>query len=669
MNEKARIVELRELLNRYNYEYYVLNVSSISDAAFDSLMQELIFLEAKHPDLNDPLSPSKRVGGEVATEFKKIPHERMMLSLANAFNDDDLRQFDRRVKQLTGEEKVSYAVELKIDGLALSIKYENGELKYAATRGDGEVGEDVTNNLITIRSVPLKVAEKRDFEVRGEVFMPKESWLKLNEARELSGEPLFANPRNAAAGSMRQLDSKVAAMRKLEAFWYYVPNATELNIPNHFASLTFLNEQGFLVNDKTKVFPNIEDVIAYITELSEKRYDLPYEIDGIVIKVNNFDLYDALGYTAKTPRWAIAFKFPPDEVETLLEDIFFTVGRTGKITPNAKLTQVFIAGSKVQRATLHNESFIVERDLKIGDYVFLRKAGDIIPEVIKPNVLKRTGQEKDFVMINECPKCGTTLTYKEPLHFCLNENCPARNIEKLIHFASKGAMDIEGLGERVVEILFEHDLIKDISDLYSLHTKKDALLTIEGFGERSVTKLLEAIEASKNNSLERLLVGFGIREIGEKTSKIIASSFGDLATIKTKTAEDFMKLRDIGPIASDALVDFFSNEATEELLNTLISAQVNFKYLGKTIDVTSFFHNKTVVLTGTLYELNRRDATKLLEERGAKVTGSVSKNTDLLIAGADAGSKFKRATELNVKIINEQKFLELLAKEQSENDK
>lgn len=306
MNEKARIIELRDLLNRYNYEYYVLNDSSISDAAFDQLMQELIFLEAKHPDLDDPLSPSKRVGGEVATEFKKITHERMMLSLANAFNDDDLRQFDRRVKQLTGETEMSYAVELKIDGLALSIKYENGELKYAATRGDGEVGEDVTNNLITIRSVPLKVAEKRDFEVRGEVFMPKESWLKLNEARELSGEQLFANPRNAAAGSMRQLDSKVAASRKLEAFWYYVPNATELNIMNHFASLAFLKEQGFLVNDKTKVFDHIEDVITYISELSENRYDLPYEIDGIVVKVNDFALYDELGYTAKTPRWAIA---------------------------------------------------------------------------------------------------------------------------------------------------------------------------------------------------------------------------------------------------------------------------------------------------------------------------------------------------------------------------
>lgn len=668
MNDRERIIELRELLNKYNYEYYVLNASSISDALFDQLMLELIFLEEKYPELADPISPSKRVGGTVAKEFKKIPHERMMLSLANAFNYEDLRQFDRRVKQLTNKIVISYVVELKIDGLALSIKYEKGKLVYAATRGDGEVGEDVTNNLITIRSVPLVVKETRDFEVRGEVFMPKESWVKLNEERELSGEQLFANPRNAAAGSMRQLDSRVAASRKLDAFWYYVPNASELNITNHYGALSFLKEQSFLVNTHTKVLNNIEEVISYVTELSEKRHELPYEIDGIVIKVNDFSLYDVLGYTAKTPRWAVAFKFPPDEVETVLEDIFFTVGRTGKITPNAKLTQVFIAGSKVQRATLHNESFITERDLKIGDHVFLRKAGDIIPEVIKPNIEKRSGEEKEFLMITECPKCGTTLTYKDPLHFCLNDNCPARNVEKLIHFASKGAMDIDGLGERVVEILFEHNLIKDIPDLFKLAQKTDSLLTIEGFGERSVTKLLDAIEKSKTNSLERLLFGFGIKEIGEKTSKIVASNFLTLENIKTKSAADFMELPDIGPIASDALVTFFNDENNEKLISELTKLGLNFDYLGKTTVLDSFFNHKTVVLTGTLVELTRRDATKLLEEHGAKVTGSVSKNTDLLIAGLEAGSKLQRATELNVKIINEQQFLELLAKEQNNDE-
>ncbi len=663
MNSKQRITELRALLHKYNYEYYVLNSSSITDAEFDRLMLELIELEQKHPELADPLSPSKRVGGEVASEFQKIPHERMMLSLANAFNDDDLLAFDRRVKQLLERADISYVVELKIDGLALSLKYSDGKLKYAATRGDGEVGEDVTNNLITIRSVPLTVTEKREFEVRGEVFMPKASWLSLNNEREQTGEQLFANPRNAAAGSMRQLDSKIAASRKLDAFWYYMPNAAELNLPTHFAALDFMRSLGFRVNNETKLFNSINSVIAYINELSAKRYDLPYEIDGIVIKVNELDVYERLGYTAKTPRWAIAYKFPPDEVETILEDIFFTVGRTGKITPNAALKPVFVAGSQVQRATLHNASFITERDLKIGDHVLLRKAGDIIPEVIKANVDKRSGSEQPFVMISDCPKCGTPLTYKEPLHFCENTHCPARSVEKLIHFASKNAMDIEGLGERVVEILFENDLIKTISDIYTLKERVERLYELEGFGEKSITNLLNAIEKSKGNSLERVLFGLGIKEIGAKTSRIIAAHFTTIDAIIVANSDEFMFLRDIGPIASSALVEFFEDEQNLTLINELKALGINFTYLGKIVSKDSMFYGQTVVLTGTLHTINRRDATAKLEQLGAKVTGSVSKNTNLVIAGTEAGSKLVKAQQLNVKIINEEQFITMLEEE------
>ncbi|MFA7449713.1 MAG: NAD-dependent DNA ligase LigA, partial [Bacilli bacterium] len=403
MDYKERINYLRQVLNQYNYEYYVLNESSVSDATYDSMMQELIALESAHPELFDKNSPSQRVGGFIATEFNKVTHKAMMLSLANAFNDDDLIDFDRRVKNVTGQKEVEYVVELKIDGLAMSLVYENGTLIYGATRGDGEVGEDVTSNIVTIKSIPLTLKKDYSFEVRGEVFMPKASWQALNDERELNGEPLFANPRNAAAGSIRQLDSKVAASRKLDAFWYYLVNPLEYDINKHDLALKFLKTQGFKINENTKVCNGIDEVIAHIKSLNDKRHEFPYEIDGIVIKVNNIDLYEKLGFTAKTPRWAVAYKFPPEEVETVLEDIFFTVGRTGKITPNALLTPVFVAGSKIKHATLHNATFINDRDLKIGDHVLIRKAGDIIPEVLQAVKAKRKGDEAPFVMIENCP--------------------------------------------------------------------------------------------------------------------------------------------------------------------------------------------------------------------------------------------------------------------------
>lgn len=662
MDYKERINYLRQALNQYNYEYYVLNESSVSDATYDSMMQELIALENAHPELFDKNSPSQRVGGFIATEFNKVTHKAMMLSLANAFNDDDLIDFDCRVRNVTGQTEVEYVVELKIDGLAMSLVYENGVLSYGATRGDGEVGEDVTSNIVTIKSIPLTLKKDYSFEVRGEVFMPKASWQALNEERELNGEPLFANPRNAAAGSIRQLDSKVAASRKLDAFWYYLVNPLEYDINKHDLALKFLKTQGFKINEKTKVCNGINEVIAHIKSLNDKRHEFPYEIDGIVIKVNNIDLYEKLGFTAKTPRWAIAYKFPPEEVETVLEDIFFTVGRTGKITPNALLTPVFVAGSKIKHATLHNATFINDRDLKIGDHVLIRKAGDIIPEVLQAVKAKRKGDELPFVMIENCPVCASPLTFKDPLHFCLNPMCPARHEEGLIHFASRGAMDIEGLGERIVEILFSQNHLRTIADVYSLYEHKDALMEIEGFGEKSVEKLLNAIELSKTRSLEKLIFGLGIKEVGAKTSKVLASKFNSLDNLMKATESDLLKIRDIGPVAASSLVSFFANEENIKLIEALKEKGLNTLYLGPAVKEDSFFFDKTVVITGKLNQYKRDELTSILESLGAKVAGSVSAKTHLVIAGEDAGSKLKRAQALNITILNEEELIELLEK-------
>ena len=661
MDYKARILYLREVLNKYNYEYYVLNNSSVSDAEYDSLMQELIALEKEHPDTFDKTSPSQRVGGFVASEFNKITHSSMMLSLANAFSADDLRDFDRRVRGVIKKDVIDYVVELKIDGLAMSLMYTEGKLSYAATRGDGEVGEDVTSNIVTIKSIPLTLKEKVSFEVRGEVFMPKKSWEELNAIREETGEALFANPRNAAAGSIRQLDSKIAASRKLDAFWYFLVDPLSLNIKTHYDALDYLRTLGFKVNDKIKLCKGIEEVIKHIEKVTLQRHDFPYEIDGIVVKVNDITKYDELGYTAKTPRWATAYKFPPEEVETVLEDIFFTVGRTGKITPNAALKQVFVAGSKIQNATLHNAAFITDRDLKIGDHVFIRKAGDIIPEVLRAVPEKRTGAEKDFVMIENCPVCLEPLTFKDPLHFCLNASCPARYEEGLIHFASRGAMDIEGLGERIVEILFSQRLITNIADIYTLHTKREELMQIEGFGEKSVDNLLNAIEKSKEKSLEKLVFGLGIKELGAKTSKILAEKFMTLDALSRATEAELLTIRDIGPVAASSIVSYFSNEQNLALIAKLKEFGLNTDYLGPVKKDDTFFSGKTIVITGKFENYSRDELTALLENMGAKVAGSVSKKTSLVVAGEDAGSKLTKAQELNINILNEEQLLKLIS--------
>ena len=660
MDFKKRVKELTDLLEKYNYEYYVLDNPSVSDAEFDRLMQELMLIEEQHPELKSNVSPTQRVGGQVVSEFKKIPHKRMMLSLANAFNEDDLYDFDRKVREATGLKNIKYMAELKIDGLGMSLIYHD-KLLYAVTRGDGVVGEDVTSNVITIHSIPLQINLDADFEIRGEVYMPKKSLQELNQKRKENHEPLFANARNAAAGSIRNLDSKVAASRKLEAFWYYFVNASDFNIRFHSDALNYCDKLGFRTNKERRLCNGIEEVLDYIREYTKKRSSLDYDIDGIVIKVDDMSLYDKLGYTSKTPRWAIAYKFPPEEVLTKLEDIIFTVGRTGKITPNAVLSPVRVAGSLVQRATLHNEDFIKDKSLMIGDYVYLRKAGDVIPEVVKVDKTRRDGSQKPFEMITNCPVCHQPLSKVDAMHYCLNPNCDAKHIEGMIHFASRNAMDIEGMGEKVVEQFFNQNFFHSIDEIYELYQYRQDIISLDGWQSKSVDKLIDAIEKSKSNSLERLLFGLGIKEVGEKMAKTLASKFLSLDALIAASEEDLLEINDVGPVAASNIVKFFKNEKNMQMIEKLRQKGINFNYLGSTsIASNSFFSGKRVVLTGGLNSMARNEATRILEDLGAKVTSSVSRSTDIVIAGSDAGSKLDKARELNIKVIDEATFLELI---------
>ena len=660
MDPKLRVEEITKLLEKYNYEYYVLDNPSVTDAEYDRLMQELIALETAHPELKSPLSPTQRVGGMVQDEFKKITHKRMMLSLANAFNDEDLRDFDKKVRDVLQVDKVRYMAEMKIDGLGISLVYRN-RLIYAATRGDGTVGEDVTSNVITIKSVPSHIDLDDEYEIRGEVFMPKKSLERLNKERELTGEPLFANARNAAAGSIRQLDSSIAANRGLDAFWYYVVNAKDFGLRYHSEALNMADRLGFKTNPERRLCNGIDEVIDFINEYTEKRPSLAYDIDGIVIKVDDMDMYDKLGYTSKTPRWAIAYKFPPEEVITKLTDIIYTVGRTGKITPNAVLEPVRVAGSLVQRATLHNEDFIREKDLKVGDYVVIRKAGDVIPEVVRPVKERRSDDVIDFKMIDKCPVCGSPLTRIDAMHFCLNPHCEAKKIEGIIHFASRDAMDIEGLGEKVAEQFFNQGFIRSIKDIYDLSQYRDDIISLDGWKDKSIDNLLAGIEKSKENSLEKVLFGLGIKEVGEKMAKTLARKYGDIDALAATTEEELLEIPDVGPVLSKSLVAWFGDEKNVELINELKERGVNFKFVGSTTKAAnSYFSGKTVVLTGTLSSMGRKEATALLEDVGAKVTGSVSKATDCVIAGEEAGSKLDKAHSLGIQVLGEEEFLALI---------
>lgn len=660
MTPKERAQEIANLLEKYNYEYYVLDNPSVSDAEYDRLMQELIALEKANPELANPLSPTQRVGGLVQDQFKKVTHQRSMLSLANAFNEDDLRDFDQKVRDVVGVEKITYMTEMKIDGLGMSLVY-NKKIIYAATRGDGVEGEDVTANVITIKSIPTRINLDGDFEVRGEVFMPKKSLLKLNEERQKNGEPLFANTRNAAAGSVRQLDSGIAATRGLDAFWYYFVNAKDYGIRYHSEALNMVSKLGFKTNPERRLCHGIDEVIDYIKEYTQKRNSLSYDIDGIVIKVDDMSLYNKLGYTAKTPRWAIAYKFPPEEVITKLTDIIYTVGRTGKVTPNAVLEPVRVAGSTVQRATLHNEDFILEKQLMVGDYVVLRKAGDVIPEVVRVLLDKRDGTQTPYKMIENCPVCGSKLVKKDAMHFCINHSCEARQIEAIIHFSSRDAMDIDGLGEKVAEQFFNQSFLHYINDIYNLSNHRDEIINLDGWQAKSIDNLLKAIEVSKNNSLEKVLFGLGIKEIGAKMAKTLAKKFEHIDNLIKATEEELLEIPDIGPVVAHSLVDWFANENNLQIINSLKEQGLNFAYrASNTQAANSFFSGKTIVLTGTLSFVGRKEATDLLENLGAKVTGSVSKATDVVIAGTEAGSKLDKANSLGITVLSEDEFKALI---------
>lgn len=659
---KARAAFLTETLNRWTYEYYVLDNPSHSDAEFDRYMEELQRIEKQFPLLQSPTSPTQRVGGQVLDSFKKIPHKRLMLSLGDIFNEDEIRDWDRKIREALHKDVVDYMGEVKIDGLGMSLVYREGVLQYCVTRGDGVMGEDVTENVKKIPSIPLKVKETRPFEVRGEVFMPKSSLERLNNERLKTGEPLFANARNAAAGSIRQLDSRIAASRGLDAYWYYLVNAKELGEHIHSKSLDYLDELGFKTNHERRKLHGVEELIAYAKEYHEKRASLGYDIDGLVFKVDDIDLYDIIGYTAKTPKWAIAYKFPPEEVSTKLLDIFLTVGRTGRITPNAVLEPVRVAGSLVQRATLNNEDFIAEKGLMIGDEVILHKAADVIPEVVRPLVERRDGTQRPFVMAENCPECGKPLTKVQGLHYCLNPDCPSRKIEGMIHFASRDAMDIDGMGSAVIEELFGEGFLHDIPDIYDLYQHAERIKELDGWSNKSMSNLLGAIEESKSKSLERLLFGLGIKEVGNKTAKVLARRHRNLNEYFALTEEDYQKIDDIGPIVAASIYRYFHDEKNIAMIERLRAAGVNFEYLGTdTIDTTNYFYGKTVVLTGTLERYSREEMTSILEGIGAKCSGSVSKKTDIVIAGPGAGSKLAKAEALGIKVIDEEEALSHLS--------
>ncbi|MDI3090849.1 NAD-dependent DNA ligase LigA [Priestia megaterium] len=662
---KSRVQELRDLLNQYGYEYYVLDQPSVPDAEYDKLMNELIEIEESFPELKTADSPTQRIGGQVLDAFEKVQHQTSMLSLGNAFNEEDLRDFDRRVRQAVGDE-FSYVCELKIDGLAVSLRYEDGYLVLGATRGDGTTGENITENLKTIRSIPLRIKEALSMEVRGEAFMPRKSFEALNEAKMERDEVPFANPRNAAAGSLRQLDPKIAAKRNLDIFVYAMTDTGELEIDSHSESLNLLDELGFKTNKERQTCETIDDVIAYIESWQTQRPELSYDIDGIVVKVDSFDQQAELGTTAKSPRWAIAYKFPAEEVVTKLVNIELTVGRTGVITPTAILEPVQVAGTTVQRASLHNEDLIREKDIRIGDYVVVKKAGDIIPEVVNVIEEKRTGEEQEFTMPTHCPECESELVRLEGevALRCINPSCPAQIREGLIHFVSRNAMNIDGLGEKVISQLFREQLIKDVADIYTL--TKQQLIELERMGEKSADNLIAAIEASKENSLERLLFGLGIRHVGAKAAKTLAQHFETIDKLTKATYDELVAINEIGAKMADAIVAYFTQEEVQELIHELKEYGVNLTYKGPKLvsveNVDSVFAGKTVVLTGKLEQLSRNEAKAQIEALGGKVTGSVSKKTDLVVAGEEAGSKLTKANELEIEVWDEARLLTELNK-------
>lgn len=662
---QEEIERLRSLLRSYGEAYYDEDAPVVSDAVYDATMQQLLELEKEHPELVTPDSPTQRVGGKPLEQFEKVVHTSPMLSLSNAFSADDLRRFDERVREALGTEP-TYVCELKIDGLAISLTYEDGRFVLGSTRGDGKVGEDITSNLRTIRTIPLTLPTNDSFEVRGEAYMPKRAFERLNEGRLAREEALFANPRNAAAGSLRQLDPKIAASRQLAVFIYALGERGTLDtIETHEEALNHLESLGFPMNDERRTYHSIEEVIEYVDRWTLERNDLPYEIDGIVVKVDRFEDQEQIGYTAKSPKWSIAYKFPAEEVTTTVRSIELSIGRTGVVTPTANLDPVLVAGSTVQRATLHNEDYIREKDIRIGDRVILRKAGDIIPEIVAPLVEERTGEEEIFYMPTHCPACEAELVKieEEVALRCVNPSCSAQMREAIIHFASRHAMNIEGLGERVAAQLFDEGLVHHVADLYEL--TKEQLLTLERMGEKSATNLLEAIERSKSNSMEKLLFGLGIRFVGEKVATILSAHFRSMDALMKATEEELVTIDEIGEKVASSITLYFSKEEVVQLIEHLRTVGVQMTYDGPLIDETveTVFSGATVVLTGKLEQFTRKEAQQHIEHLGGKVTSSVSKNTTFVVAGEAAGSKRTRAEQLNVPIWSETDLIEALKEE------
>lgn len=657
MNEENRILFLRKELEKYSIEYYVYDNPSVSDQEYDRLMQELMALEKKHPEMYDANSPSQRIIGQVLEGFEKVRHDSQMLSLGNVFNYEEIEEFVNRIQGSVKD--AEFVVECKYDGLAMSLIYENGSFVRAVTRGDGLVGEDVSTNIKTIQSIPMHIPERRHVEVRGEVYMPKKSFEELNERQKKNNQALFANPRNAAAGSIRQLDSSVCASRKLDAYWYYFQNAQDFGILTQQEALDRMRSLNFKVNPLFKVCKNTKEIWEFIQSIQEKRNDLPYEIDGMVIKLNSLSDQRTLGSTAKVPRYATAYKFPAERVQTRLLDIVITVGRTGKITPNAVLEPVRIAGTTVSAAQLHNEDMILSKDLRINDIVVVQKAGEIIPEVVSSVKERRDGSQVPYVYPTHCPVCGSRLVRLEgeAAHYCINQDCPARVVESMIHFASRDAMDIDTLGDKKIEQLHEFGFLNSIEDIYFLHEHREELLEKRGYQKKSVDKMLETIETSKKQPLALLLYGLGIRQVGKKAAAILANYFGSMDALMKSDVDTLVSINDIGPITAQSIVEFFKDESNQKLIQTLKEQGLNMIQEKQEIKA-SRFTNKTVVLTGTLEHYTRNEAKEILENLGANVSGSVSKKTDYVIYGTAAGSKLAKAQNLGVATMSEEEFVE-----------
>ena len=659
---EERYLELIKIINEADYNYHTLDKPTITDQEYDSYLRELYNIEEAHPELVRSDSPSQRAGGQILDEFKKITHTIPMLSLSNVFNEEEIKAFDERIKKEGIDPK--YVAELKIDGLSVSLNYRNGKIFSAATRGDGVVGEDITNNVKTIKTVPLTINKPIDIEVRGEIYISKKRFQEINADRAKKGLELFQNCRNLAAGSIRQLDSSIAASRKLDCWIYHLPNPEDYGIKTHYEALEFMKELGFKVNPNNKLVNSIDELLEYIEDKTEKRESLPYDIDGIVIKLNNLAEQRIMGFTAKYPRWATAYKFPAQQVLTKLEDIIFTVGRTGQITPNAVLSPVLVQGSTIRRATLHNEDYVKEKDLKIGDIVSIRKAGDVIPEVVESIKERRDGTEKEFKMIENCPICGSKLVKKEGQvdYYCMNENCDKRNIESLIHFVDRHAMNITGLGERIIEDFYNMGFIRNITDIYHLKKHAEDLIELEGFGNKSVNNLLGAIEESKNNSLEKLIFALGIEQVGEKTARVLARKFETMDTFMNASIDVLTNIQDIGAIIAQSIVDYFAKEDNQKLIQDLKDLGLNMVYTGEKIEAKDEFVDKTFVITGTLTNYTRDEVKRMIENFGGKVSDSVSKKTSVVIVGDAPGSKYDKAQKLGITIWNDEQVNEIFAK-------